>query len=165
MKYLLVLLLFAFTVRGIAAPLPEEVLTALKSPGKVTLHSLEPYPEHPGKREKLYFGHRVRGSVQLKAREATVACRELLDALLTPPHSPEGVISVMACFKPRHAIEVTSGKSILHFVICYECEKLKLYGGTLSGTTFPIRDDPKVLNTLLKKHRLPLFPRGGSPSP
>ncbi|PTY03556.1 hypothetical protein DB346_06715 [Verrucomicrobia bacterium LW23] len=85
----------------------------------------------------------VRGTASLTHKSALQACEEVSRLIHTGGDEAK-------CFNPRHALFLTSGGTRYEYVICFECEQMRVYRSESRLETVPIPNAPDTLDALLK---------------
>ncbi len=120
----------------------------------VVLYSLDPgVAIVDQKKERLTFhDHLVLGAAEIRG---STAKSNLLTSLLVniPEKHPDYAIN---CFFPRHGIRVVSGGATNDFVICFECEQLRVYGAVFNDAIPLYRTGRGAFDQELKDHQLPM---------
>src|SRR5437870_4054176 len=114
---LLCALVVAATLPGSAEASKEfnEAAKVLQSADTVELISLDPAAKGFDKKQSFH-GWKVLGRTSLKDK---VTRERVIAAIKKGVADSDG--SVAGCFRPRHGIRATRGKTTVELVICFEC--------------------------------------------
>jgi hypothetical protein len=148
------LLLAAFVVPSPATAeekneLPTAAAQALRTAGRVTLYSLEPW-ESPAAGEETLHQFKVLGRTDLDRKQSAEASAAFQSAI----SGWDGLIA--ACFDPRHAIRVRAAGHTYDFLLCYACHVLYVYEDSKLLTSLGASGSAKALNGLLSAAQVPL---------
>ena len=160
------LLLRLVSVEARENKLPADAAAALESGSQFVLYSLLPElvpgigfdddpfapPEEKKKKEasqpvlETLHEYKILGHTRLvDAADRKTAVASILDSMRTWNGAVAG------CFHPRHALRVTHQNVVFDFVICFECQTIRLYRGAESHGYVNITGKPDKLDELLKK--------------
>jgi hypothetical protein len=133
--------------------LPEEVISALRSAGKATLYSLEPW-EKAAAHDRTLHRYKILGQAELDQGRMRSVIAEF-EAVVS---GWDGLIAM--CFDPRHAIRVTSGGATYDLLLCYECHQLYIYKDDRLVAKLGASGSPKKLNAMFLALNVPLSRSG-----
>lgn len=140
--------------------LPPEAVKSLSTGKDFILYSLDPGPKGVGPSPPLgpegsLNGVKILGSLHLTDPKSLAIARSAVnDAIRAADYN-----LVMMCFLPRHALRVTANGEFYAFMICYECQQLRLYRRGVWLGVIGIPNAPDSLNNLLSTSRIPLAAR------
>src|SRR5205809_7601186 len=104
--------------------IPSDAKRVLENTSSMTLMSLDPTLRSPNVFARVteslsyrhFHGWRLLGQINI---DDAATRKKVVASVERAVHDFNGWIA--ACFKPRHALHVTSGTQTYDFVICYEC--------------------------------------------
>jgi hypothetical protein len=131
--------------------IPHEAARALETAEQYELYSLLPKPEAE-KPQREFHSYTVLGSVSIAAPAVR---QRLTDALKIGSRSgyPK------SCFEPRHGIGVRRGDEVTDFVICFECNYVRIMKERQFVGGFVVDSSPQpVFDEVLKGAGIALAP-------
>lgn len=129
-----------------------EFLTPLKTADKVVLYSIDP----TGSRATTgaIAGYGVLGKTEIKDAHTRSKLALALAGALDKNAGAK-------CFDPRHVLRATSGETTVDFVICFECQQMQIWTGSVMRTEFMNGTPGGLFDGLLQDARIPLAPKHG----
>ncbi len=132
--------------------IPGVAKAVLENSKRFKLLSLDPI-QLPKKPTNGFHGWEVRGKLSI----APPDLKRIIDAF-EQAVADEGAEPAW-CFNPRQIIRVTSGGKSAHFVICFECNHVRVYVDEEAEKTILISNAPADLfNKVLREDRIKLPP-------
>ncbi len=155
--------LFGQTNSATKPHLPADLEHLLENADEFVLLSLDPTPDFERKSKNTFRKHPILGQTEIKAASE----RANLIAALNEGISARGVTSsngvVFAqaplpdCFNPRHGIRGEKNGETVEFLICFECEQIKINSSNGTDWFFQTSKKPAaIFNRVLKKAGVPL---------
>lgn len=131
--------------------MPRDVLDVLETAEQFELLSVNPDFEV----RDDFHGFAILGTMTIADRGTR---DELIRALRAGMRSSDG--TVLACFMPRHGIRVTRGTEVTDFVICFECQGVRVYQPGTQPKHFTVSKSPEqVFDRVLTEQKVPLAPK------
>jgi hypothetical protein len=143
-------ILIALAAAGsVGNAIPIDASKALHSAHNAVFYSLEPWSPHPNPKPALY-GFSILGEKRIDGPSFVAVVKEFEAAVERSDDR------MAACFDPRHAIRVTSGKHRYEFLLCYACHQMAVYRDGKRVAMLGAAGSSKPLNALLAQLNLPL---------
>jgi hypothetical protein len=130
-------------------------LQALASSDKVVLYSIDGTEKEDKavfKDAEKFQGYPVLGKLDLKDVRVR---QQVVEAL------HQGIVENVGfakCFWPRHAFQATRGGKTTDYVICFQCNWIKVIDGNKVEDIVTTNHAQKLLNQLLKDAGIPIAP-------
>jgi hypothetical protein len=135
-------------IAGAQNRLPAEAQAALQDPESVELYALEPWKDSDPRLQ----GYHVLGKAELDGGQRALAIAEFEASVAR--WQDGGAIA--ACFDPHHALRIAHGGHHYDFLLCYQCQGMRVYrDGVRIGGAFAA-GSAAPLNALLVARGLPL---------
>jgi len=141
------LVVLSLEARADATHLPKEVANALHAARSASLYSLEPWAE-PGDTAPKLHGFKILGKATISGDDYLTAVREFESSV------SRGENAMAACFDPRHALRVRSGRHSYDLLLCYACHLLYIYRDGKILASLGAGGSGKALNLLLTTKRV-----------
>jgi hypothetical protein len=132
--------------------LPNDASRALEECSQLTLFSLDPAAAESESLVPRLEGFRILGKTVLADQKRT----QVVQAVHGDIARWNGDMAL--CFYPRHGIEVSKEGVHYHFLICYECGVLEVFGPAGPPTVIGISGSGDAFNKILNAVGIPLAP-------
>ena len=123
---------------------PDDAARALVQCSQLTLFSLDPAAVEDGSPVPRLEGFRILGQTVLTDQNRI----QVIQAVHGDIARWNGDMAL--CFYPRHGIEVINEDVHYHFLICYECSALEVFGPAGPPTVIGIAGSGDTFNKILK---------------
>jgi hypothetical protein len=130
--------------------IPQDILRAMDAPSTMMLLSIHPDSNAAHWYNTKFQGYRVLGQVPITN---PVQRRQITDTVKRVIQDYESG-SYKCVFSPRHGIRITRGLQTYDFLICFECQAIKVYSGEREVLDRDIKGEPGVLSTFLRAARI-----------
>ena len=130
--------------------LPTDATEALHTAKNITLFSLEPWGLI-NTNDDLLHGFKILGQTTLDEKQTAIAVNAFESAICQKERR-----FTLACFDPRHAIQVIDKNRTYDFLLCYACGYLYVYRDNEFDASLEAFGSPEELNALLVVAKIPL---------
>jgi len=135
-------------------PLPDDVLTALRTASSITLFSLDPINGEKPSAPNTFHGWPVLGSIEITS---AADCKAIVTTVETAVKTAKGLGA--KCFDPHHGLRIVSDGRTYDFVLCFTCEHMHIHTTGQKDRYSLIKGKGEVLDKLLSKAKIPLGER------
>jgi hypothetical protein len=117
-----------------------ELTNQLEKAERVDLLRINPLPKD-GNAEKMFHGHAVLSEVRVTSKDQRKKVAGFVGKTL---HWNEGRTAL--CFEPNHGMRVVSGDKTTDFLICFSCNRVRIFEGDKQVAALPLaftdKDNP-----------------------
>lgn len=140
--------------------LPDAAVEALRSATRAEIYSLEPSIDPEDTSTPVvgtFHDYAVLGKATLEAAASRTAAAEF-EAVVA---GWDGMVAL--CFEPRHGLRVESKGHTYDFVLCFDCQSMRVYLDDEPLNSFGASGSAEVLNRLMADAGLELSQTGDKP--
>jgi hypothetical protein len=134
-----------------------DFLIPLAEADKVTLYSIDGTDKrgvkNPPKPTEEFQGHPILGKLELKDANTR---KEVVQALLKGTQN--NTHGFARCFWPRHAFRAEKANKVTDYVICFQCNWIKVFVDKDVKDIVTNKEPQETLNRLLKQANIPIVP-------